>query len=257
MTELTLKQGSNRYALNQDTHISTLPDTNHNLVLDFTGQITATLKVSLAEGSTLDMFCFNTADALSMNETYTLQKDAVLNLSYGDLTVGDTTRSVQVDLSGKGSKVQLNSATLISQTTDLRYQFSHKAQFTQGDMKNFAVMVKDGNLSLYAIGHIEKTGANSETHQSTRVLNLEGSKKAAVYPHLIIDNNDVQASHAESTGQMDDDHLYYLQSRGLSEAQAIRLMVKGYLSSVTDSISDETLKALILEKIDQKVEEIC
>jgi Fe-S cluster assembly scaffold protein SufB len=74
---------------------------------------------------------------------------------------------------------------------------------------------------------------------------------------LIIDNNEVQASHAESTGQMDDDHLYYLQSRGLSVDQAIRLMVKGYLSSVTDSINDEALKTLILEQIDQKVEELC
>jgi len=257
MTELSLKQGSNRLALAQDTHITTLPDTTHSLVVDFSGEVNASLKVNLAVGSTLDMFCFNTADALEMDETYALEKDAVLNLSYGDLTIGDTKRSVQIDLQGTGSSVQLNSATLISKNTDLRYQFSHKAQHTLGNMKNFAVMVKDGNLSLYAIGHIEKTAAFSETHQSTRVLNLEGSKKAAVYPHLIIDNNEVQASHAESTGQMDEDHLYYLQSRGLNEAQAIRLMVKGYLSSVTDSITDEALKALILEKIDQKVEEIC
>jgi len=257
MMDLSLKPGENRLSLDQDTLIQTLPHTAHALVVELQGNLNASLKVEVAEGSSLDMFCFNTAHALTLNEHYTLHHDARLNLSYGDLTIGDTTRNVQVDLNGEGSGVQLNSATLINRTTDLKYTFSHKAKHTQGDMKNFAVMVKDGNLSLYAIGHIEKTAAFSETHQSTRVLNLEGSKKASVYPHLIIDNNEVQASHAESTGQMDEDHLYYLQSRGLSEPQAIRLMVKGYLSSVTDSISDESLKALILEKIDQKVEEIC
>lgn len=257
MMDLSLKPGENRLTLDQDTLITTLPNTSHALVLELNGKLSATFVVKLVSGSTLDMFCFNTAESLSLNETYTIGKDARLNLSYGDLTVGDTTRNVQVDLAQEGASVQLNSATLISKTTDLKYTFSHKAKHTQGDMKNYAVMVKDGNLSLYAIGHIEATAAFSETHQSTRVLNLEGSKKAAVYPYLIIDNNEVQASHAESTGQMDDDHLYYLQSRGLSEPQAIRLMVKGYLSSVTDSISDESLKALILEKIDQKVEEIC
>lgn len=255
--DLSLKQGPNRFTLDQDTHIFTLPSTKHTLVMDLAGTIDADLKVILAEGSQLDLFCFNTTDTLTMRENYTLEKDAVLNLSYGDLTIGDTTRSVQIDLQGKGAKVRLNSATLISKNTDLRYQFSHKAQYTQGEMKNFAVMGNGGSLSLYAIGHIEKTAAFSETHQSTRVLNLEGSKRAAVYPYLYIDNNEVQASHAESTGQMDDDHLYYLQSRGLSEAQAIRLMVKGYLSSVTDNVEDEALKVLILEKIDQKVEEIC
>jgi hypothetical protein len=43
----------------------------------------------------------------------------------------------------------------------------------------------------------------------------------------------------------------------LSADQAIRLLVKGYLSSVTDSIQDEELKALILDEIDRKVEAIC
>lgn len=257
MTNVTLNPGANRLALVQDTTLSTLPDTRHSLILEVNGDLNAALNVSLAKGSTLDMFCFNTAQTLQLNEHYILGQDAVLNLSYGDLTVGDTLRNVQVDLAQQGSAVQLNSATLITKNTELNYTFSHKARFTRGDMNNFAVMAKDGNLNLKAVGHIEKTGAGSETHQSTRVLNLEGSKKAAVYPHLIIDNNDVQASHAESTGQMDEDHLYYLQSRGLNEGQAIRLLVKGYLSSVTDSIADESLKTLVLEKIDQKVEELC
>jgi Fe-S cluster assembly protein SufD len=237
--------------------IITLENTVSSLVLDFKDEISASLNVTITQGSTLDLFCFNTSNRLSITETYTLEKDAILNLSYGDLTQGETQRTVQVNLEGKGAQVQLNSATLITSDTNLNYRFSHKAQHTQGDMKNYAVMGKGGNLSLYAIGHIESTGGFSETHQNTRVLNLEGSKKASVYPHLIIDNNEVQASHAESTGQMDDDHLYYLQSRGLSVDQAIRLMVKGYLSSVTDSINDEALKTLILEQIDQKVEELC
>jgi len=254
---LILKQGTQRMSLNQDMDLSTLPNTVSSLVLDFKDEITATLNVDVSEGSTLELFCFNTSNHLSLNETYTIGKDAILKVSYGDLTQGETKRTVQVDLEGKGAQVQLNSATLITADADLNYRFSHKAQNTKGNMNNYAVMGKGGNLSLYAIGHIESTGAFSETHQSTRVLNLEGSKKASVYPQLIIDNNEVQASHAESTGQMDEDHLYYLQSRGLSETQAIRLMVKGYLSSVTDSITDDALKALILQQIDQKVEELC
>ncbi len=255
--QIHLKQGTHRFALNQATELVILPQTQVSLILDFQEVLESSLKVTIQKGASLQLFCFNTAQQLTMDETYILEQDATLNLSYGDLTQGITQRKVQVNLEGKGSQVQLNSATLITSNTELSYQFSHKAQATKGDMKNYAVMGKNGSLSLAAIGHIEATGAFSETHQSTRVLNLEGSKKAAVYPYLIIDNNEVQASHAESTGQMDDDHLYYLQSRGLSEAQAIRLMVKGYLSSVTENITDVALKALILEKIDQKVEEIC
>ncbi len=255
--EVLLKQGPNRFSLTQDIELNTLENTKYSLILDLQDEIKASLNVNLAYGSTLDMFCFNTSNQSTTQEIYTLSQDAVLNLSYGDLTQGETNRSVVVNLEGQGAQVQLNSATLISKNTELKYQFTHKAQHTSGDMKNYAVMIKDGSLSLHVIGHITVNGAYSETHQSTRVLNLEGSKKASVYPYLIIDNNEVQASHAESTGQMDDDHLYYLQSRGLSEAQAIRLMVKGYLSSVTENIAEPSLKDLILEQIDKKVEEIC
>jgi len=255
--QVSLKQGAHRFALNQPTEYLIPSNSKVSLILDFQDEIDTTLNVSLEAGATLDLFCFNTSPQLTLNEIYTLAENATLNLSYGDLTVGITQRKVMVNLEGKGSQVQLNSATLITSNCELSYQFTHKAQYTKGDMRNYAVLGKNGNLSLTAIGHIEKTGAFSETHQSTRVLNLEGSKKASVYPYLIIDNNEVQASHAESTGQMDDDHLYYLQSRGLSEAQAIRLMVKGYLSSVTENIADDALKALILEQINQKVEEIC
>ena len=54
-------------------------------------------------------------------------------------------------------------------------------------MENFAVTFENGSLVMHAAGHIGKSGQLSETHQSTRVLNYNSTKKAQVYPELIIE----------------------------------------------------------------------
>lgn len=254
---VTLQEGKNELVLSPDLHIITPIGIQAFVVLRINDALKTTLKVTVSKDSQLTLFCLNQSTDLELDEMYTLESDAKLELAYGDFSVGRTNRSVMVNLVGTGSEITLNSAALVSQESIINYRFNHKNRHTAGQMNNFAVLSEGGSLTLKATGHIEATGANSETHQTTRVLNLKGSKKATVFPYLIIDNNDVQASHAESTGQLDDDHLYYLQSRGLSADQAIRLLVKGYLSSVTDSIQDEALKTLILDEIDRKVDAIC
>jgi Fe-S cluster assembly protein SufD len=254
---VTLQEGKNELVLTPDLRITTQKGVQSFLVLRIHEAMKTTLQVSVAHDSQLTLFCLNQSLDLDLDEVYTLENDAKLELAYGDFSIGKAVRSVTVNLEGTGSEITLNSAALVSQDSVISYRFNHRNRHTSGQMNNFAVLSAGGSMTLKAIGHIEANAGTSETHQTTRVLNLKGSKKATVFPYLIIDNNDVQASHAESTGQMDDDHLYYLQSRGLSADQAIRLLVKGYLSSVTDSIQDDDLKALILDEIDRKVDAIC
>lgn len=254
---VTLQEGKNELVLSPDLQITTQKGVQSFLVLRINDALSTTLQVHVAKDSQLTLFCLNQSPQLQLDEVYTLDHEAKLELAYGDFSVGKATRNVNVNLVGTGAEITLNSAALVSQESVISYRFNHKNRHTVGQMNNFAVLSEGGSMSLKAIGHIEANAGTSETHQTTRVLNLKGSKKATVFPYLIIDNNDVQASHAESTGQMDDDHLYYLQSRGLSADQAVRLLVKGYLSSVTDSIQDEALKALILEEIDRKVDAVC
>ena len=65
---------------------------------------------------------------------------------------------------------------------------------------------------------------------------------ASANPYLFIDDFDVKASHAAGVGKMDEDHLYYLQSRGLSKKQAMQLITYGYLKPVVEVIDNEKLR---------------
>ena len=74
-----------------------------------------------------------------------------------------------------------------------------------------------------------------------------------VIPLLLIDENDVKASHALTIGQPDADQLYYLQSRGLSTKQAVGLLSVGYFLPVIDLVEDEELKDSLRQEMESKV----
>ena len=228
-----------------------------DVLVHLVGKGSANLEVTLEKDSKLNLFYLNTADEAHLNESYILNKDSRLDLAYGDFNDGTCDRNTDVYLVENGASVYLKSASLVKSERRLVYRFNHQAQYTYGDMQNFVVTLEKGKLSLYAIGKIEKNATNSETHQTTRVLNFNATERASVFPQLYIDNNEVKASHAESSGQVDPDQLYYLQSRGLSPEESVSLIVKGYLSSILENIKYDEIKERLMESIERKVDEVC
>ena len=228
-----------------------------DVLVHLNGEGEADINVSLLEGAQINLFYLNTSLASKLVENYHLYKDSRLDLAYGDFNDGQCERTTDVFLKETGAQIYLKSASLVKNDRRLIYRFNHQARHTFGDMENFVVTLDKGTLSLHAVGRIEKDAANSETHQTTRVLNFNATERASVFPQLFIDNNDVKASHAESSGQVDPEQLYYLKSRGLSGDEAISLIVKGYLSSILENIKNEAIRESLLSSIERKVDEVC
>lgn len=80
-------------------------------------------------------------------------------------------------------------------------------------------------------GIIDKGSANAICNHKSRVLTLSDEAKAEVDPSLIIDEYDVQAGHSGSVGRINQDELFYMMSRGLSEKEVIQLISNGFLVS--------------------------
>lgn len=76
---------------------------------------------------------------------------------------------------------------------------------------------------------------------------------AKANPYLFIDEYDVKASHAAGVGRMDEEHLFYLQSRGMTKNDAMRLITYGYLIPVVDVIDNETVKQAFNETLEKRM----
>ena len=75
-----------------------------------------------------------------------------------------------------------------------------------------------------------------------RIINLSDSCSGIVLPNLHIDENDVEASHSCSVGSVNQDHIYYLESRGLSNLQARNILIKGYFNPLLENINNDVIK---------------
>jgi Fe-S cluster assembly protein SufD len=75
-------------------------------------------------------------------------------------------------------------------------------------------------------------------------------------PELEIYADDVKCSHGSTTGQLDDDAIFYLRARGLDEFGAIALLLTAFASEVLKNVSNEELSSVLEEKIQAKLKEM-
>lgn len=102
---------------------------------------------------------------------------------------------------------------------------------------NFKGALKGHARAVYrGLIHIRKGADKADADQINRNLLLAEDARADPAPFLEIEANDVRCSHGTSVGQPSRDQVFYLQSRGLSPAQAERLIVKGFFQEVLDRV---------------------
>jgi len=95
---------------------------------------------------------------------------------------------------------------------------------------------------------IEKDVSGSDAFLDQKILMVGEKSRADVRPGLEISNNEVKASHAASVGKLDQEQLFYLMSRGLSQKQAVETLVKGFFQNLITKIEDIKMK-IKLEKV--------
>jgi len=203
------------------------------------------------------LFWNSKEDALDVEESHEVMGNAYLGVSYGECNGRAVSRNVYAALREEGAEALLSTAALVDDKYNCNMRVVNFAPHTYGDMKNYAVVLKDGRLMIDAVGQIVHGAHGSESHQTSRALSFEEGQKAEILPELLIDENDVQASHAMSMGRVDDEQLFYLMSRGLTVQQCTALISTGYLMPVTETIENEDLKKILQEEMERKISGIC
>jgi len=102
---------------------------------------------------------------------------------------------------------------------------------------------------------IAPTATGTDTYEQNRNLVLSDGTRADSIPNLEIETGDiVGAGHASATGRFDDEHLFYLQARGIPEREARRLVVLGFLVEIVQRIGEPALEARLVEALEAELE---
>ncbi|MFH5881986.1 MAG: SufD family Fe-S cluster assembly protein [Candidatus Izemoplasmataceae bacterium] len=121
----------------------------------------------------------------------------------------------------------------------------HEAPFTEGYIEHYGVANDDSTLLFEGVGKIHKNMKRSIAKQSNKGVIIGAKARLDANPLLIIDEFDVEAGHGAAIGQIDEDQLYYLMSRGLTRKDAERLIINGFLAALNNVVGSETLKDYI------------
>ena len=194
-------------------------------------------------------------DSLTIKEENHISRDAHVEISYGEIADGNTEGVYTYELDEEGADVHLHVAAISCNKDRKHFEvtLNHHAPHTFGIMEIYGVTRHQSGLTFDGVGRIEKGMHHSNSHQTSRIMVFEKGCIARANPYLFIDDYDVKASHAASVGAMNEDHLYYLQSRGLTKKQAMHLITLGYLLPAINVLIEEEIEHYFEEMLLRKV----
>jgi Fe-S cluster assembly protein SufD len=104
---------------------------------------------------------------------------------------------------------------------------------------------------------IGRAAVGTDSYEQNRNLVLSEGTRADSIPNLEIETGDIAgAGHASATGRFDDEHLFYLQSRGITEDEARRLVVLGFLSEIVQKIGEPELEKRLLLALEAELGQV-
>jgi len=172
--------------------------------------------------------CLNVLD-LSSNSAnkilFVLEESARLVYNKFGLDCSD---EVDISLDGSYSNVELKHSYISRLGTRCQYNITHNSPSTSSVLHNHGINLLNNEMTFDVDVKINGCGKDVVTNQENKIININ-SGKSFIKPNLIVDNNEVNASHSAYISDFDDDLLFYMKSRGISKEAAQRLLIKGFL----------------------------
>lgn len=232
------------------------------VVLDNTGEANLAENVEILVGDGADVTVVTVQDWSDgakhvANHFAQVGRDA--HLKHVVVSLGGSVVRVNpsVTLSGSGADGDLLGVYFADAAQHLESQvfLFHKADHTKGRVEYRGALQGEGAHTVW-IGDvlIGPDAAGTDSYEQNRNLVLTDGPRADSIPNLEIETGDIAgAGHASATGRFDDEQLFYLQARGITEEVARRLVVRGFLSSIVQKIGVPDLEARLQDAIEAEL----
>jgi len=229
-----------------------------NLIYYFTKKTELNVSFVLEENANLllnETFLSSKRISSIFNRQFSLSKHAILNLNLGQLSEGTHKIVEEILLQDETSELAYDtlflgaSEDLFEVTQNIR----HLSKNATSNINNMIVSSNSSELNFSVNGYIAKGMSGSVCRQQNRGVILNETGSVRVDPKLYIDEYDVEAGHGAAIGQINEDEMFYLLSRGLDEVDAKRLILSGYTENYLSSLEDSLFKNKVIKKVSQKI----
>lgn len=210
------------------------------------GMMTDATDIYVGRNASLDFYMMQNAGGTKIfsSKNAFLNKDA--NIWWVAGCFGGSLARLKIDnhFMEPGANAETNSFFVGSgkQHMDITTNAIHIAPNTTNNISNKGILRHDASSVFRGMIKIEKEGQKTVSYLSDNTIMLGKKALANSIPGLMIDANDVKASHGSTIGQIDEHQLFYLRSRGLTKQQAEKLIIEGFIEPSIGAIKDEDLR---------------
>ena len=158
---------------------------------------------------------------------------------------------VVVKLLDRGAEARVDGAYVMYgwATLDTTTSIEHLAPFTYSNQLVKGVIGGDARGVFQGKIHIGREAVKTEGIQQHRALLLSDTAEIDCKPELEIFADDVKCSHGAASGELDEDVLFYMESRGISREEAKQILIDAYLDEVIDKVENTAVREFFKQKL--------
>lgn len=229
----------------------TLPKTN--------SKVFHKINVELRPNAKIDFYKLenvNNQTCITSNIVFNLESASQLKTFFFTLNGDKLENNICVNFNGEHAQADLNGLYLMDQSQSVKttmkvYHYKDSCRSNQ-----LFKGILDDTAKADFLGHIfvDYNAKNNDARQTNNNILLTDKAKVNTRPVLEIYNDDVQCSHGATTGQLDNQALYYLRTRGISEKKAKMLLMNAFCQSVLQKSDIEELRTGLADMIQKRLD---
>ena len=184
-----------------------------------------------------------------------VERDAELDWVAGGFGAKKGKIRIQNDLSGPGATSRVTGAYFADGEQHMDYDTfqEHIAPSTESDFAFKGALRESARSVWRGMIRVEENAQKTNAYQENRNLLLSDQAHADSIPGLEIMANDVRCTHGATLGKVNREELFYLMARGLSRAEAERLIVRGFFQDVLDRIELEPVREALGAALEARI----
>ena len=139
-------------------------------------------------------------------------------------------------------------------TIDINYNIEAIGKSTKCNIESQGALKDSAKKNFKGIIDFKEGSTKSVGKENENCLILSEKARSRSLPVLLCHEEDVNGEHGISSGKPDKNKMFYMASKGISEADAKKLLVKANFNNILDAITNENLKSEINKRVDELVD---
>ena len=214
----------------------------------------------LEKNSLLKLFYLNELSKKDLNYNFTETK-ILENANFENFILSYSSsffkNEINCDLKEKYSSGFINGAVFAkkNQHHEIKTKVNHFGETTKSYQKIKSIVDKNSKTIFQGKIYVDQKAQKTNGYQLSKAILLDKESEFDSKPELEIYADDVKCSHGSTSGNLDENSIFYLMSRGLNEKQAKNILIKGFLSDAVETITNMEIRDYFLKKIEKNVNE--